>query len=181
MTATAKKEFPAWLVLSIIVLVAAVLLAGTNMLTVDRIAEQSLAKADAARRSIMPAAEEFTQLEVASGGPVDDCYLATAAGETIGYTSQITVKGYGGPIEIIVGVDNDGAITAISVGGSDFSETKGLGSRVRDEDFMSQFVGLADPIDLNKNVDAVSGATISSRAVTDGVNAAVEYIAAIAK
>ncbi len=179
MTTTAKKEFPAWIILSIIVLVAAALLAGTNILTENKITEQALAKTDTARRNAMPEAEEFTRLEVESGAAVDDCYLATAGGETVGYTSQITVKGYGGAIELIVGVDKDGAITAISVGGSDFSETAGLGAKVKDEEFTSQFSGLSAPVVLNKDVDAVSGATISSRAVTNGVNAAAEYIEAV--
>ena len=176
MTATAKKEFPAWIILGIIVLVAAVLLVATNMLTADRIAEQSRAKAEAARISVMSGADSFEELAVPAGSGVDDCYAASAGGNVIGYTSQVTVKGYGGPIEIIVGVDTNGKVTAISVGGSDFKETAGLGAKVKDEAFTSQFTGVEAPIAIGGNVDAITGATISSKAVTSGVNTAVEYI-----
>lgn len=180
MTATAKKEFPAWLILTIIVLVAAVLLVLTNGLTADTIEAQSLAAADASRRSVMPAAETFTALPLSDGAPVDDCYEASAGGSVVGHTAQITVKGCGGPIEIIVGVGNDGAITAVSIGGSDFSETAGMGARVKEDAFRTQFDGLTAPVVLKEDIDAVSGATISSRAVTNGVNDAAAYIASIA-
>lgn len=176
MTATAKREFPAWIVLGIIVLVATAALMGTNFLTADTIEQQSLAKADAARRGVMPDAEEFVTLPLAEGAAVDDCYEAVAGGETVGYTSQVTVKGYGGPVEIIVGVDMNGAVTSISVGGSDFSETAGVGDRVKGEEFRSQFEGVTAPVTIGGNIDAITGATISSTAVTRGVDTAVSYI-----
>ena len=185
MTATAKKGLPAWLILTIIVLVAAVLLVLTNGLTADKIEAQSLAAAEASRRSVMPAAEAFEAKDISAYAPadggytVDDCYEVKSGGETIGYTAQVTVKGYGGPIEIIVGVDTEGKITAVSIGGSDFSETAGMGAKVKEDAFRTQFDGLTPPIVLKEDIDAVTGATISSRAVTNGVNGAAAYIASI--
>jgi len=173
MTATAKREFPAWIILTCIVLVAAVLLVLVNSLTADRIKALNLAAADASRRSVMSQAETFTEVPLAPGAPVDDCWV-------VGHTAQVTVRGYGGPIEIIVGVDTEGKITGVSIGGSDFAETAGMGARVKEEAFRSQFDGLTAPVVLKQDIDAVSGATISSRAVTNGVNTAAEYIASIA-
>lgn len=180
MTATAKREFPAWIILTCIVLVAAVLLVLVNSLTADRIKELSLAAADASRRSVMSQAETFAEVPLSPGAPVDDCWEASAGGKVVGHTAQVTVRGYGGPIEIIVGVDAEGKITGVSVGGSDFAETAGMGARVKEEAFRSQFAGLTAPVVLKQDIDAVSGATISSRAVTNGVNTAAEYIASIA-
>lgn len=172
-----KKKLPAWAVLCIVALIAGGLLGYTNQLTADKIEEQTLAAADAARKSVLPDAEAFEQLELAEGAPVDNCYAGMAGGEAIGYTAQITVKGYGGPIEITVGVDMDGVLTGISVGGSGFAETAGLGAKTKEAAFTSQFSkGLSAPVQLKEDVNAVSGATISSSAVVSGVNKAAEYI-----
>ncbi len=179
MTATAKKEFPAWIVLMLIVLVAAVLVVLVNSLTADRIEAINLANAEQARRSVMSAADSFSPLEVEAGAPVDNCYEAVSGGSVVGHTAQVTVRGYGGPIEIIVGAAEDGTITGVSVGGSDFAETAGLGARVKEAWFRDQYVGLTAPVTLKQDVDAVSGATISSRAVTNGINTAMEYIASL--
>lgn len=75
---------------------------------------------------------------------------------------RVTVKGYGGEIEIVVGVDNDGVITGINVGGANFSETAGLGAKTKEPAFTEQFKGLSAPLTLKGNVDSVSGASVSS-------------------
>ena len=76
----------------------------------------------------------------------------------------------------MVGMDSSGVITGINVGGSNFSETAGLGAKVKNDDFKDQFKGLMPPVILNEDVDAVTAATISSRAVTDAVNKACDYL-----
>ena len=104
-----------------------------------------------------------------------------ANGETKGYTAQVTVKGYGGEIEIVVGVDNDGVITGINVGGANFSETAGLGAKTKEPAFTEQFKGLSAPLTLKGNVDSVSGASVSSGAIVNGVNAVLDYVAGLEK
>jgi len=122
----------------------------------------------------------------------------------VGYVAQATVKGYGGEIEVIMGVDTAGVITGVSVGGPNFSETMGLGAKVRNEDFTSQFIGQKGPITLGGQatatgdettnatskptvvlpdaseaggyVDAVTSATVSSRAVINAVNTIYEFV-----
>ena len=103
------------------------------------------------------------------GSSFDSILEAKSGTDTIGYILQITVPGYGGPIEIIMGIDIQGKITGLSVGGSKFSETAGLGTQVKGADFTGQFVGLQEMPTLNGNVDTISGATISSSAVINGV------------
>lgn len=173
-----KKQLPAWLVLGLIALIAGCALGFTNELTSPIIAEQTLVAADEARRAVLPDAMEFQELTVADGA-VDNCYLGSANGETVGYTAQVTVKGYGGDIEIVVGVDNDGVITGLNVGGANFSETAGLGAKTKEPAFTDQFKGLISPLVLKENVDSVTGASVSSGAVVNGVNAALDYIASI--
>lgn len=171
-----KNKLPGWLVLCVIALAAGALLTLAFQFTAQKIDEQTLAEADAARRNVLPAAQSFQQLEVAEGAAVSNCYAGLSGSDTVGHTAQITVKGYGGEIEIIVGVDMDGKLTGVWVGGDKFAETAGLGAKTREPAFTEQFVKLAAPVELKKDIDAVSGATISSSAVASGVNKAAEYI-----
>ena len=173
------KRTPAWLILCVIALVAGLALGMTNALTEDEIANQAIEAAAKARRTVMADAEDFVELPTNDGAPVDNCYEATAGGNVIGHVVQVTVQGYGGPIEVVVGIANDETITGISCGGSGFSETAGLGAKVKDALFSGQFAGMTTPLALTKNggeVDSVTAASISSGAVCDAINAAGEYV-----
>lgn len=93
-----------------------------------------------------------------------------------GMTANASAIGYGGPVLVRLTLDGQGKITAIDVGGARFAETEGVGSRVKDEAFTGQFIGLTPPLTLNEQVDAVAGATVSSRAVVDAVNEAAAFL-----
>lgn len=174
-----KKQLPAWIVLGLIALVAGCALGFTNELTSPVIAEQTVAAAAEARRAVLPEAVDFEELALEAGSALDSCYKATANGAEVGYTGQITVKGYGGDVEVVVGVDGSGVITGINVGGANFSETAGLGAKAKEPGFTEQFKGLTSPLVLKDNVDSITGASITSGAVVDGVNAVLDYIASI--
>ncbi len=198
-----KKEMPAWLKLALIALAAGLLLGFTNELTAPAIAAQTELQAQEARRTVLPQAESFEELPAPTG--FDALYVGQSGGAAVGYVAQVTGKGYGGEIQVIMGVDATGVITGISVGGPNFSETMGLGAKVRDEAFTSQFEGLKGPVTLGGqaaaasgdeqnsatssvtaalpdaseaggSVDAVTSATISSRAVINAVNTIYEYL-----
>lgn len=174
-----RKLAPAWIILGVIALTAGLLLGATNLVTADRIAEQSLIAAEEARKTVFPGADSFNKLDTAEDALVDYCYEAVSGGSIVGHVSQVTVTGYGGEIEVTVGVDLDGVVTGISVGGANFSETAGLGAKTKNAAFTDQFIGMLPPLAVTKDggeVDAVTGATKSSRAVTNGVNTAVEYV-----
>lgn len=91
-------------------------------------------------------------------------------GETVGYCVDVITAGFGGDLELMVGYTAEGSILGVQV--IAHSETPGLGERVKEDSFLSQFEGLTGNLTLGEDVDALSGATISSRAVTDGVNLA---------
>lgn len=176
MEMTAPKKMQGWLVLFLVALVAGLALAATNEMTREPIKQRAIESALAARKAVFSAADAFEELPVATDSGVDSFYRALKDGQTIGYEAQSTVHGYGGPIEVIVGMDMDSKLTAISVGGSNFAETAGLGSKAKEPAFKDQFAGITLPAELNGNVDAISGATITSRAVVLGVNQAGQYI-----
>lgn len=119
-----------------------------------------------------------------SGCSVDDVLKATDEnGKIIGYVMSATSpSGYGGDIKIALGISvADGSITGFSVLSN--SETAGLGAKCTDDEFKSQFAGKsANGITLTKSgaqneteIDAISGATITSSAVTDAVNSALAF------
>jgi electron transport complex protein RnfG len=169
------KNKYAWLILCLITVVAAFALSLTNMVTEGPIAEQKLKASNAARTAVFADADAFAEQPVAEGSKLDSVYAAERGGQTVGYVLQATVSGYGGPIEVVLGVDNAGKITGISVGGSAFAETAGLGTRTREPAFTGQFIGLTAAPELGVNVDAISGATISSTAVTSAAKRCYQY------
>jgi electron transport complex protein RnfG len=168
-----------WLVLFLVSLVAALALAGTNELTKDAIAQRALEAADAARKAVLNNADTFEQLQVPEAIGVDNGYRGLKDGKAVGYVAQSTVQGYAGEIEVVVGMDLNGTLTGISVGGPSFSETAGLGDRAKLPAFTDQFKGLVLPAALADNVDAISGATITSNAVVLGVNQAGTYMSSV--
>ena len=111
-------------------------------------------------------------------------YEALEADGAVGYVAQTTVNGFGGPIEIIAGVDNEGRITGVSVGGSNFAETPGLGANAKNKSFTDEFIGKHGGISAVKagkvrgenDIDAMTSATITSSAVADGVNIICSYV-----
>ena len=165
-----KLRLPSWAVLLLICVVVGGVLAAVNDLTAGPIAQQAVEAANAARRSCFEAADSFEEMELAADSGVDSCYMAMVDGQLAGYVAQVTVTGFGGPVEIHIGMDLDQTITGINVGGSNFSETPGLGDRARDPEFTEQFAGLTIPTQLGNGVDAITGATITSGAVSSGVN-----------
>ncbi|HPJ02533.1 MAG TPA: FMN-binding protein [Candidatus Limiplasma sp.] len=162
-----KKQ--AWLILFLIALVAGVALAATNMVTAGPIEQQRILAIEAARKAVFPQASSFEDLAVGDLAGLDSVTTAKSDTETLGQVLQITVSGYAGPIQIIMGIDTQGVITGLTVGGSKFAETAGLGTQVKGPEFTGQFVGLAEMPTLNGNVDTISGATISSSAVINGI------------
>lgn len=181
-----KKQIPAWAALLIITLFAGLALGGTYALTEDAIAQQAALTAENARKNALPEADSFEAMEVAQDAAVDWCYAGTAKGKKIGFVCQATVQGFGGPIEVIVGMDTNQRITGVTVGGSAFSETAGLGAKAKEQSFSGQFIGKQAPLTVAKagdaknaqTVDAITSATITSRAVTNAVNLLAEYMSA---
>ena len=168
--------------LLVIALAAGLALGVTNAVTKEPIALEQIAAAETARKTVLPSAAAF---EPASADGAETAFVAKdASGKVVGATGTLTVTGFGGPIEITVGLDTAGVITGVSVGGAGFAETAGLGAKTKDAAFTSQFNGKDATVALKKNggdIDAVTSATISSGAVTNGVAALTKAIAPLAK
>jgi electron transport complex protein RnfG len=177
-----SKKLPAWLVLTLIALVAALALGATYNGTKDRIATQEAEKAVAVRQELLPAAQDFALCD-AEEGAAEVWRGLNADGSAAGYVSTGTVTGFGGPVEVTVGTDAEGVITGVRVGGANFQETAGLGAKSKEPAFYEQFTGKVYPVDLSKNggeIDAITAATITSSAVVRGVNDTLKAMSAAA-
>ena len=211
------RQLPVWASVALVVVISAALLVSTHLVTrVFAPPEGSVGK-DSAQGEAMPAAELFVPVEIPANSGLDNCYKGQAGGKTVGYAAQTTVKGYGGPIELVVGMDMNGMLTGISVDGAQFNESPGLGAKSKEPEFKNQFAGIATPVGLKKGsgdatssatqttdatssathpaapgataapeateapaaastIDAISGATITSTAVVNGVNQCAAFI-----
>lgn len=181
----ASKTTPLQMLVSLLAVCVAASagLAATYAVTRERIAEQDRLAQEKAVKSVLPEAASFEAIPAAelaeaerAGGdtPVAAVWTAKdAGGEVAGWGIQVGPRGYGGPVNLVVGVDRTGKVTGVSV--VSMNETPGLGTRVfEDKKFMAQFRGL-DGTDIDaqaKKTDAITGATKSSRAVRRGVEAA---------
>ena len=124
----------------------------------------------------------------AEGAVLEEVMAAKdASGNELGYVmTLIGTEGYGGEIKMSVGVDASGAITGLEV--LSMSEPAGLGAKCTSEEFRGQFVGInADEITVVKGeaggdneIAAISGATVTSNAVTKAVNAGLSFLKAYA-
>lgn len=164
------------LTLLIITVVAAVSLAAVNKVTAPIIAQQQAEKTQKAIQAVLPGGGEKVDFTDATGTVV-----SVYQGEA-GYAVEVAAQGFGGTITMMVGVDLKGNVLGISVISQ--TETAGLGAvcgadNSAGEAFRGQFVGLAGDLAVTKDggtVDAITGATITSRAVTAGVHAALDCV-----
>ena len=160
------------LTLLLITAVVAGLLAFVNELTAGRIDELTRQKAEQAMREVLPA-QDYTPLDAALPQGVTEAYRA---GDD-GYVVRVAPNGFGGAIDLMVGVRADGTVNGVAV--IAHSETASLGANCTREEFRAQYAGGAGPFAVGQDVgtiEALTGATVTSRAVTDGVNAALDFV-----
>jgi len=160
------------LTLLLITAVVAGLLAFVNELTAGRIDELTRQKAEQAMREVLPA-QDYTPLDAALPQGVTEAYRAGDAG----YVVRVAPNGFGGAIDLMVGVRADGMVNGVAV--IAHSETASLGANCTREEFRAQYAGGAGPFAVGQDggtIEALTGATVTSRAVTDGVNAALDFV-----
>lgn len=174
-----KKKLPSWIILMLVCMIVAGVLGAVNYITQGPIRQRSEEAAFAARSEAYPGADEFIALSVPADSGISECYEARINGELAGYVVSLTVNGCKGPIEIQAGFDLSGSVQAVSIGGSDFQETVGLGAKIKEPAFKDQFKTKTVPVALGDDIDSVTGASISSGAVVSGVNMAGAYVSGL--
>jgi electron transport complex protein RnfG len=171
--------------------VVAAALGGVNAVTAETIEEINWENTVNAMKAVVADPDNTTfsdelpltdEMTAASGSvTLDSVYEVQVGGAGAGYAIKVVASGSQGKIEMMVGVDGEGTVTGVSIVKN--AETAGIGSKVMTNmptasgvGVLSQFEGksAADaPLTVGANVDAISGATVSTRGVTNGVNAAL--------
>ena len=182
--------------LTAISLVVAALLGFVNSITKDKIAEIEAENTRIAMSAVAPEGSEFgDKMDIpqavvdaasAQGGKLTEMYPVTNGGAEAGYVMKISASGSQGSIVMMVGVDASKAITGISV--VSHSETSGIGTKVVGNEpnaagvpVLDQFIGLsgAGTLTVGGNITAVSGATVSTKGINMGANAALAAVEAL--
>lgn len=176
--------------LTVISLVVAALLGFVNSITADKIAEIDAENTRIAMSAVAPEGSEFgDKIEVTDdmvaaaatqSGKILELYPVTNGGAEAGYVMKISASGSQGTIVMMVGVDANKAITGISV--VSHAETSGIGTKVVGNEpntagvpVLDQFQGMsgAGSLVVGKTITAISGATVSTKGITMGANAAL--------
>lgn len=158
--------------LAITSLVAAVL-AGVDAITEPVILRLNEEKTQKAIETVLPGGGQAMELEDPTG------LIKAAYASDTGYAVQVAPSGFDGEINMMVGISKDGKILGVSI--ISHTETAGLGAVAAaktsaGEAFRGQFSDADAPFAVGDNIDALTGATITSKAVTSGINAAVVFV-----
>lgn len=154
--------------LTVICVAVALMLAVVNALTANRIALAAEKEKQNAIELLFPTADGIVRLE-----GEDEVYLCAHDGVVLGCCVGVVESGFGGDIEMMVATDTSGAVVGVRI--LSMSETPGVGTKTRSDSFLSRFTG-GDSFVIGENIDAISGATISSKAVVRGVNRAIDAL-----
>ena len=137
-------------------------------------AEKANAEHLSIMKTLLPGSENFT-VEKYTG--VDANIRSVHKGET-GYVIETVTAGYAGDIRMLVGVSNEGKVVGIVV--RELHETRGLGTRaLTDTDFLAQLLCTSGEAAVGVDVDALSGATVTSKAIVRSVNSAAAYVTGV--
>nr|WP_315023775.1 FMN-binding protein [uncultured Aminipila sp.] len=178
---TFKEHIKPSLVLVIICLVVALALSQVYAITLPLINAITVKTANETRTVVLPKGDAFTAYDGKLQDGIVDYYIAdNGAGAAI----TGTANSYGGLITVMVGIDAKGAITGVKV--MSHSDTPGLGTKAQTPEYLSQYIGKTaaeiipdmgaigqDTIKNNSNMDAITGATISSNGVYHSVQGAL--------
>ena len=181
------------LVLLVITSIAAALLAFSNGVTADLIvaAEEEASSGPEVAMTVVPGSARFENMEEDITNEIknenekfiDSKKAVNESGDVVGYGIRTlsTVKGYGGDIELFVGISPEGEVVGVKV--LSMLETPGLGTNIQNQEFKDQFVGKTDDMEIevvktgvseDNQIQAVAGATFSSNSYTSAVNNALD-------
>ena len=188
-----KEIIKLGLVLFLVCAIAATALGMTNEVTKVQIEQNSIVAAREARQAVYPTADDFVLIAtiadieyeahpsadafLSENTVVREVYKAMNSGEHVGFVIKTAPNGYGGEVGVTVGLSLDGTIQGVQVDTP--NETPGLGAKAKTPAFYDQYENLTvtSPIEVLKvevndenAIQSISGATITSQAVTDGVN-----------
>ena len=169
---TASLIFKMAFLLMVICAVVSAVLGAVNMVTAPVIADIAAAKTTAAYNEVLPSAAGYEAVDYS------DANVTAVAKCAEGTVVEVSISGSQSMLALAIGVDNDGVITGVSV--IDHGETPGLGAKSTEAEWRAQFVGQSSGLALDKKggeVAALTGATITSQAIVDACQIAIDTAA----
>jgi electron transport complex protein RnfG len=171
-------------ILLVITAVCAGLLSTVSNITKPIVAAEKEKSEKIAMQALLPSAKDFSPYTLTEDGAIKKVYAGyTEPGNADSYVGAVVTvasEGYGGTVELLVGIDETCHITGIQV--LSHSETPGLGANAEKDSFRSQFEGKKAPLTVTKTtpgdveIQAITGATITSNAVVLAVNTVSDYV-----
>lgn len=167
--------------LFIICAISALLLAATYLITKPEIDKRSAEEGNESRQAVLTQADKFEEISIdlTKYPEVQGVYIGRSNDRIEGYVIEISTTGYNSGLNVVVGILNSGAVENVYI--SSMDETPGLGTKAAEEPFIGQFKGKNQTLTLVKSavkadneVEAISGATMTSNGVTNAVNTAIE-------
>lgn len=171
------------LILFTITAITALALSFVNAMTSSRIAQQRQLAVEQAMSTVLPA-ESYEKLDIDAlelDTVVGEVYVAKDASDAaLGHCVKVSPLGFGGEIQVVVGVDNENKVTGVDIVA--MSETPGLGTKAKNAEFLNQFSDKTGVIKVvtgeasaeDNEVSAITGATVTSKAVAAGIQAALD-------
>lgn len=167
-------------ILFIITAICVGLLGGVHEITTPIIKENSQKVEEKDMQELIKEAQNFKEISSIDDAIVKNLYQAFKEEVLIGYVAKLMPTGYGGTIELLLGIDLEYQIKGIKI--LNHQETPGFGANAMNESFLGQFTEKKVPLQLVKtepdlqDIQAITGATITSSAIVESVNQAIEYI-----
>ena len=160
-----------------LVLAAAFLLSAVRQFTEFRAAQAETRAQQALLQQVMPGAAVLSETPYTASGALSISAGYSADNHLTGYCVEVQGQGFSGVITMVVGVDLDGKVTGVAV--TDHQENAGVGTEAMTPDALRRYVGRSGALRTTgpNSVDAVSGATATSKAITSGVSRALSIIA----
>lgn len=155
------------------------ILGAVNQITSPIIAANEIKTEEAAMKELITEAESFVTVDHLDDDAVKKASVAYSGSEVVGYVLRMEPNGYGGAIKMLIGIDAEGNVKGISI--LEHSETPGFGANAEKDSFKGQFKDRKTPLNVVKttpgenDIEAITGATITSTAVTTAVNEASAY------
>lgn len=155
----------------ITILLAAALLFGVAFFLNDIAAKNAQTEHIKIMQTLLPGSNDFV-LEPYTG---DDTNIRTVHKSENGFVIETVTVGYAGDITMLIGVSNEGTVTGVVV--RELSETIGLGANaLTDHEFLAQFLNTSGEAEVGTTVDAITGATVTSKAITRSINSAIAFV-----
>ena len=167
-------------ILFLITAICVGILGAVNQMTAPIIEANQIESEEAAMKTLITDAQHFKNIENIENEEVKKICIAQKGEEIVGYVLRMEPNGYGGAIKMLIGVDIGGNVKGISI--LEHSETPGFGANAEKESFKEQFINRKTPLSVSKSIagddeiQAITGATITSAAITNAVNKASEYV-----